>query len=359
MGGAGPVVADLQTGYSSPNSNMSTEPSSEPLVAAPPDSPLAQLVEYRAAQWPRSLWQLGSTLVGFGVFWTLAWWSLDVSYVLTLLLIVPTAGFLVRLFILAHDCGHGSFFQSRLANDLVGFMLGVLTLTPYYRWRKHHAIHHATSGNLDRRGHGDIHTLTVREYAQLSPWQQWAYRVFRHPLVLFGISPLLYFVIMQRMIFEPPAWKKERRSVHLTNLAILVQFLGMWWLVGLAPLLLVHLPVAWLASSVGVWLFYVQHQYETTYWQYQDRWEYVPACLEGSSYYQLPKVLQWLTANIGLHHIHHLDSHIPNYRLQECFDENPDLQTAHRLTIGESLACVKLKLWDEDTARMVGFPSRS
>jgi omega-6 fatty acid desaturase (delta-12 desaturase) len=275
---------------------------------------------------------------------------------LTLIAAVPAAGFLVRLFILAHDCGHGSFFPYRWANDTVGSALGILTLTPYHRWRKHHAIHHATSGDLDRRGFGDVYMLTVREYLKLPPLRQWAYRVHCHPLVLFGIGPFLYFVVWQRLTFEPRTWKKERRSVWLTNTGLLVCGAAIAWLIGLGPFLAVHMPIVALASSAGVWLFFVQHHFPETYWRRTGQWSYAAAGLQGSSCYQLPGILQWLTANIGIHHIHHLDSRIPNYNLRACFDENPEFQQVYRLTIRESLSCARLNLWDEETRELVEIP---
>jgi omega-6 fatty acid desaturase (delta-12 desaturase) len=198
--------------------------------------------------------------------------------------------------------------------------------------------------------------LTVREYTQLSSFDKWIYRVQRHPLVLFGIGPFLYFAVWQRLAFEPRSWKAERRSVYLTNVALFLGGGGIAWALGVGPFLAVHVPIIALASSAGVWLFYVQHHYETSYWRRNNEWDYVAAGLEGSSYYELPRVLQWLSANIGLHHIHHLDSRIPNYCLQACFDENPRLQQVHRLTILESLSCASLQLWDEDACRMVGIP---
>ena len=300
---------------------------------------------------------MSSSLVPFVLLWALMCVSLEYSYWVTILLALPTAGFLVRLFVLQHDCGHGSFFVSKTANDVVGCALGVLTLTPYYRWRKHHAIHHATSGDLDRRGHGDVHILTVEEYLRLAPLKRLAYRVHRNPLVLFVLGPFVYFVITQRFAFyESRLWKKERANVYWSNLALLACVLAMWWFIGLQQFLLVHLPVVALATSAGVWLFYVQHNFSATYWQHHDRWDYFAAGTLGSSYYHLPKVLQWITANIGLHHIHHLDSRIPNYRLQQCFDENPEFQSVNRFTLWDSLSCGSVKLWDEDKARMVGFP---
>jgi acyl-lipid omega-6 desaturase (Delta-12 desaturase) len=284
------------------------------------------------------------------------WFTLRYSYCLTLLLAIPAAGFLVRLFILQHDCGHGSFFSSKRINDLVGCALSVLTLTPYFRWRKTHAVHHATSGDLDRRGSGDVHMLTVNEYRKLSSFRRFVYRVHRHPIVLFGIAPILYFGVAQRFaFFEPHLWRKERLNVYCTNLALLMGSLTMAWLVGLNAFLLVHLPTVTLAASAGVWLFYVQHHFDPAYWQRHEKWNYFEAGADGSSYYELPAVLQWFTANIGLHHIHHLDSQIPNYHLQKCFDENPAFQRVNRLTFWESLSCASLKLWDEEKSELVGF----
>ncbi|MGE0760191.1 MAG: fatty acid desaturase [Pirellulaceae bacterium] len=327
------------------------------------DAPLVEgelpsLAPYRQSEWRRSLIQLAVTLSGFLLLWALAWWCLGISYLLTLAVAVPAAGFLVRLFILAHDCGHGSFFPSRRANEIVGCALGLLTLTPYHRWRKHHAIHHATTGNLDRRGSGDVHLLTVDEYTRLSPFRRWIYRLHRHPLVLFGIGPFLYFVVWQRLPMEPRSWKKERRSVQLTNLALIACGGLIASQLGLGPFLAVHIPIVALASSAGVWLFYIQHHFPSTYWRRSEQWDYAAASLEGSSYYQLPAILQWLTANIGIHHIHHLDSRIPNYNLQACFDQNATLQQAYRVTLRDSLASIRLALWDETTCQLVPIPKR-
>jgi acyl-lipid omega-6 desaturase (Delta-12 desaturase) len=312
------------------------------------------LARYRSPVLFRSVWQLVFSIVPFVLLWGTMWFSLRYSYWLTLLLALPTAGFLVRLFILQHDCGHGSFFKSKLANDTIGCALSLLTLVPYHRWRKIHALHHATSGDLDRRGHGDVHMLTVQEYRKLSPLGRLIYRIHRHPAILFGIGPFLYFVVLQRFAFyEPRTWKQERASVHWTNVALLAGVALISWIVGFKQFLLIHVPVVAIGSSAGVWLFYVQHQFETGYWRKHERWNYFDAGFAGSSYYQLPALLQWFTANIGLHHIHHLDSKIPNYNLQECFDENPALQHVARLTLWESLSCASLKLWDEEKSEMV------
>jgi acyl-lipid omega-6 desaturase (Delta-12 desaturase) len=316
------------------------------------------LSQYREPDLRRSVLQLVSSVVFFGLLWGLMWFSLRYSYGITLLLAVPTAGFLVRLFILQHDCGHGSFFKSKTLNDVVGFMLGVLVMTPYTCWRRQHALHHATSGDLDRRGTGDVHTITVAEYMALTPMKRLGYRIYRNPLFFFGIAPILHFAILQRFTTSlPRSWKQERAGVHGTNLAILVCFAAVAWLVGVRPFLLVHIPVTILASSAGAWLFYVQHNFEGTYWHREERWDFETAALTGSSHYDLPKGLHWLTANIGFHHIHHLDSRIPNYRLPECFEKNAEFQQANRITLWQSLSCSSLKLWDEDAGRMVGFRS--
>lgn len=314
------------------------------------------LAQYREPDLGRSVLQLLSSVVLFCMLWALMWCSLGYSYWLTLLLAVPTAGFLVRLFILQHDCGHGAFFKSKKLNDVVGFTLGVLVLTPYTCWRRQHALHHATSGDLDRRGSGDVHTITVAEYLALTPMKRLAYRIYRNPVVFFGIGPVIYFAVLQRFTAGVPrSWNKERTGVHITNLALLGCFLLIAWFVGLRHFLLVHVPVTILASSAGAWLFYVQHNFEATYWQRHEHWDFESAAWTGSSYYHLPRGLQWLTANIGFHHIHHLDSRIPNYRLPECFAKNLEFQQATRITLWQSLSCASLKLWDEDAGRMVGF----
>ena len=304
----------------------------------------------------RSLWQLGSTAALFVGVVVLMYLSLGVSYLLTLALAVPAAFLMIRLFIIQHDCGHGSFFRSNRLADLVGSVLGVFTLTPYHYWKKTHAIHHATSGNLEHRGFGDIDTLTVAEYLRLSRWGKFKYRVYRHPLVLFGIGAVIHFYIRHRIpTIVPKTWTRELRSILWTDvgLASFVTLMGVT--VGFKEFLLVHLPFTLLACSIGVWLFYVQHQFEPTYWEHDAAWEYEAAALQGSSYYQLPKFLQWLTGNIGLHHVHHLNARIPNYRLQQAFNEHPELQRVTRLTLWQSLRCIRLVLWDERQRKLVRF----
>jgi acyl-lipid omega-6 desaturase (Delta-12 desaturase) len=334
----------------------------QPFVA-PPSVDVASSTGYRAMTTPyreprlhSSLTQLIVSIVSFVALWALMWFSLRYSYALSLVLAIPAAGFLVRLFILQHDCGHGSFFKSKAANDAMGRALSILTMTPYDRWRKNHAIHHATSGDLDRRGCGDVHLLTVAEYRKLSSPKRLLYRVHRHPAVLFGIGSFLYFVIFQRFTFhDPHLSRKERAGVYWTNLGLLAGIAGMSWLVGFWTFLLIHTPILAAAASIGAWLFYVQHHFESTYWQRRESWNYFDAGLVGSSHYELPAVLQWFTANIGLHHVHHLDAQIPNYRLQECLDANPQLQRVPRLRLWESLSCASLRLWDEEKSEMVAI----
>jgi omega-6 fatty acid desaturase (delta-12 desaturase) len=314
------------------------------------------LKPYKQPSTWRSVVQLVDTAVPLVLLWVAMLWSLRVGYWLTLLLAVPTALLLVRLFILQHDCGHGAFFRSQKLNNLVGSVIGVLTLMPYGYWRKTHAMHHATSGDLDHRGFGDIDTLTVREYLALSSRKRLLYRLYRHPLVLLFIGPAYQFILKHRFPADlPRTWRREWASVHRTNLALLGLIVLMWFTVGFDRFLLVQLPITLLSGSIGVFMFYVQHQYEDTYWRYREAWDYYSAGLEGSSHFVLPKVLQWFTGNIGLHHIHHVASQIPNYRLQRCFDENPVLQQVTRLTIPESVKTLRMTLWDEDDRKLVGF----
>jgi omega-6 fatty acid desaturase (delta-12 desaturase) len=269
---------------------------------------------------------------------------------------VPTGFLFIRLFILQHDCGHRSFFPSRAANDVVGSLLGVVTLFPYGYWRRTHAIHHATSGNLEHRELGDIKTHTVGEYLDLSPMRRFWYRLYRHPLVLLGLGPAYQFVIKHRFPFDLPwAWKREWASVLWTNAGIALTFVALAAAFGWQAVALVHLPVVLVAGAIGVFLFYVQHQFEETYWEHDETWDFYRAGVHGSSLLDLPRPLHWLTGNIGYHHIHHLASLIPNYRLARCFHENPALQRVTRLTLGQALRCLRLKLWDEETRTLVGF----
>ena len=277
------------------------------------------------------------------------------SYWLALLLAPITAGFYVRTFILMHDCSHGSFTPSRRANEIIGFWTGVLTLTPFGQWRRDHALHHASSGDLDRRGFGDVTTLTVDEYLARNRWGRWRYRAFRHPIVLFVLGPV-YFLFLQR--FQTPAAEKGGKraaSVYLTNLAILLFYAPIFWFFGTWAMLSIYMPVYFIAVAAGFWLFYVQHQFEDTYWETHDSWDYGTAALQGSSYYRLPRVLEWITGSIGLHHVHHFDPKIPNYHLRECHEATPQFRKVPELTIRASVKSVSLKLWDPNERRLVGF----
>jgi omega-6 fatty acid desaturase (delta-12 desaturase) len=277
---------------------------------------------------------------------------LNVSYWLTLLLAIPTAGFMVRAFIIFHDCGHGSFFKSRKANTILGYITGIITLTPYHHWRHNHAVHHATAADLDRRGTGDVWTATVDEYLSFPRWKKYFYRFYRNPAVMFLLNPVLLFWIGHR--FAGKAKSRERFSVYWTNLTLLGILILANFTIGLKAYFLVQIPIIWIGTAVGVWLFYVQHNFEGVYWERHENWDFVKAGLEGSSFYKLPKVLQWFTGNIGFHHIHHLSPRIPNYKLERCHKENPIFQVTP-ITLLTSLKSLTYRLWDEKGSRLVGY----
>jgi acyl-lipid omega-6 desaturase (Delta-12 desaturase) len=312
------------------------------------------VAKYQQPALGRGLWQVANTLIPYGILWYLMYLSLAVSYWLTVPLAILAGGFLVRIFIIFHDCGHGSFFKSRRANDTLGFITGVLTWTPYHHWRWEHALHHATSGDLDRRGTGDIWTLTVQEYLEASRWKRFAYRLARNPIVLFGIAPLWLFAIRQRFP-SAKANRRERHSVAWTNLAIVGVGSGLIWAFGFKDYLWIQLTVITVAGSAGLWLFYVQHQFEGVYWQRAGQWDYTAAALQGSSFYRLPKVLQWFSGNIGFHHIHHLSPRIPNYHLEKCHLAEPLFQTVQPITLFASLRSFTFRLWDEQRCKLVGY----
>jgi acyl-lipid omega-6 desaturase (Delta-12 desaturase) len=315
---------------------------------------LEALDPYAKPHLGRSLRDLGTSVVPYLALSVAMYLALGASYLLVLAIAVPAAGFLVRTFIVFHDCSHGSFLPSKRANAWLGVGLGLLVYSPFMRWRHDHAIHHATSGDLDRRGGGDVHTLTVDEYVGL-PWRgRLGYRLFRNPLVMFGIGPIFALVVGPRLVSRS-ARPRLRRSVIGTNIALAVLVGGLCWLVGWRDYLLVQTPTVMLAGSAGIWLFYVQHQFEDAYWQGAAEWSYADAALRGSSYLKLPRVLQFFSGNIGLHHVHHLKARIPNYNLQRAHDENPIFHGVPTLSLWDGLRAVRFKLWDEERGRLVTF----
>ena len=314
------------------------------------------LNDYREPNQRRSTFELAITAGAYVLIWTLMWATLGLGYWLTLLIAVPAAGFLLRLFLIQHDCGHASFFRSRRTNDWIGRVIGPLTLTPYDYWRRNHGIHHASSGNLDHRGIGDVDTLTVREYLALPIWGRLRYRLYRHPFVMFGLGPSYLFLVRHRLPIGlmRKGWQPWV-STMVTNLAIALLVAAMMWLVGVGPFLLVHSPIMLLTASIGVWLFYVQHQFENTLWATPPDWSLHEAALHGSSHYDLPLVLRWFTGNIGVHHVHHLCSRIPFYRLPQVLRDHPELARIGRISLLESLKCARLVLWDENRQRLISF----
>jgi acyl-lipid omega-6 desaturase (Delta-12 desaturase) len=311
------------------------------------------LARYQSPELNRSLWQLANSVLPFLFLWYLMVRSLEVGYWLTLLLAIPAAGFLIRIFIIFHDCGHGSFFRSKKANRWAGIFTGILTLTPFEEWTHNHAVHHATAGNLDRRGTGDVLTLTVEEFLGLPWWKKVGYRLMRHPLLMFTVGAMVVFVIGHRFP-KQDSGRRERKSVLWTNLALAGIYGVLVALIGWKAVLLVQAPILFVGNSIGVWLFYVQHNFEGTYWERQEKWDFVKAGMQGSSFYRLPGILQWFTGNIGYHHIHHLSPRIPNYKLQACHEENAIFQVKP-LTLLTSLKSLHLRLWDEEKKQLVGF----
>ncbi|MEZ7195850.1 fatty acid desaturase [Pseudodesulfovibrio karagichevae] len=306
----------------------------------------------------RAAWQVADTFLPYLGVWALLihLFRTGASVFLILPLLLLGALLLVRIFIIFHDCAHGSFFASHRANVILGYVAGILTFTPYTYWKRNHLIHHASYANLDRRGVGDLWTLTVDEYRALSPLKRLAYRLYRHPLVFLGIGPGYSFLITQRFLYD---WqgKDERFSATVTNVALLATLVAAGLTIGFKTYVLIQLPIVLVGGAVGVWLFYVQHQFKGVYWAHQDDWDPVKAAMEGSSHYKLPKVLQWFTGSIGLHHVHHVLPRIPNYRLQECYDAVPEMRTVPQLTLFKSLGSLRLNLWDEGRRELISFKS--
>ena len=312
------------------------------------------VAKFQEPSLPRAIWQMVNTFGSYALLWWAMYVTLPISWWFVVPLAILAGGFVVRIFIIFHDCGHGSYFRSRRANDVVGFIAGVLTFTPYYHWRWEHSVHHATSGHLDKRGVGDIWTMTVQEYLEASRWRRFAYRLARNPFILFVIAPLYVFLISQRFP-SSNANPRERMSVWWMNLAIAALAAGLSFIFGLKNYILIQLIITSVAGSAGVWLFYVQHQFEDAYWERGEEWDYTRAALQGSSFYKLPKILQWFSGNIGFHHIHHLSARIPNYNLEACHNADPLFATVKPVTLLSSLKSLTYRLWDEKGRRLVSF----
>ena len=300
----------------------------------------------------RASWQIVNTVCVYLVLWGAIWWSLSVSWWLTIPLSILAGGFLVRIFIIFHDCGHGSFFASHTANAVWGFVTGLLTWTPFYHWRGDHAIHHGSAGNLDRRGIGDIWTMTVQEYVESTRWKRFSYRLARSPFVLFVVAPLVLMLVLQRFP-RRGASPRERDSVWVMNACIAALATGSMLVLGVVPYIIVQLTILMVAGSVGIWLFYVQHQFEDAYWERNANWDYATAALKGSSYFRLPRVLQWFSGNIGFHHVHHLSPRIPNYYLEACHRSDPLFHEVRPIGLWQAVRNLGLRLWDETSQRLV------
>lgn len=309
---------------------------------------------FEKTQLKTSLFQLFNTLVPFFLLWFLAYKSMAVSPWLTFAVAVVASGFVIRIFIIFHDCTHYSFFQNNKLNRSVGTILGIITLFPFSKWQREHSIHHATSSNLDKRGTGDVWVMTVDEYVGATAWMRLVYRIYRNPIVLFGLGPFYLYLVANRMN-RKDARLKERLNTYLTNASIVVIYAGLIYLIGLPTFLLIQLPIIFIAGSLGIWLFYVQHQFEDSYFEEESEWSFVKAAVDGSSFYKLPAVLQWITGNIGYHHVHHLSPKVPNYRLAEAHESTPPLHQATTITMSSSLKSINFRLFDEKNKQFVTF----
>ncbi len=319
-----------------------------------PDNWIKIISRYNKPDTLKSWWQIINSVGPYILLWFLMVKSLEVSYWLTLLLSVFAAGFMIRIFIIFHDCGHGSFFRSKRMNKIVGIITGLIVFTPYHKWHKDHLIHHQTVGNLDKRGTGDVKTLTVEEFTRLSKWERFSYRVYRNPIILFGIAPILLFTIQNRFTKKNMSGK-EKLFVHISNLALLIMLATMIVILGWKTYLLIQIPILYVATAHGVWLFYVQHQYRNVKWTNSENWDYKTIALKGSSLFKLPAVLNWFTGNIGYHHIHHLSPLIPNYNLKKCHGDNQIFQEIKPLTFLSAFESLLLRLWDEKRQMLIRF----
>lgn len=312
------------------------------------------VMPYAKSNTKASIIQLINTILPFFLLWYLAYQSLAVSIWLTLALAVVASGFVIRIFIIFHDCTHMSFFNNGKANRIVGTITGIITLFAFEKWKRNHAIHHATSSNLDKRGTGDVWVMTVEEYIGASFWLKIAYRLYRNPIIMFGFGPLYLFLISNRFN-RKGARRKERLNTYLINLSIIVIYALLIWAIGWQAFLIVQVPILFISGSLGIWLFYVQHQFEDSYFENESEWDYVKAAVDGSSYYKLPKIIQWLTGNIGFHHVHHLAPRVPNYNLEKAHESTPPLQKATTITLASSLKSIRFRLYDEDNKNFISF----
>ncbi len=314
----------------------------------------ADLLKFQHPSIWKGVWQIANSYIPYMALWWLAIVSLHYSYWLTLPICLLAAGFMVRIFIIFHDCGHGSFFPSKKANDILGIISGVITFTPYHYWKSSHAKHHATSANLDKRGFGDVWMMTVEEYRKASHLKRWQYRLYRNPLVMFGLGPIFIFLITHRIVRRKSNFE-ERMSVYLTNVAIAIIALAMIWGIGWKAYLMIQLPILFISLVAGIWLFYVQHQFEGVYWARAEEWNFMRASIQGGSYYRLPAILNWFSGNIGFHHVHHLNSRIPNYLLPKCHRQIPVFEKTPTIGFWSSFKSLRYRLWDERTQTLVGY----
>lgn len=313
-----------------------------------------QVAPFERPHHGRAAWQMVNSFVPYFGLWALMVWSFSVSYWLTLGLAVIAAGFLVRIFIIFHDCCHGSFFRSQRANAIVGTIAGLLTLTPYRYWRYTHAVHHATAGNLDKRGTGDVWTLTLEEYERASFWKKLGFRLYRNPFIMFGLAPFYMFFIHNRFAQPRHGWRRQW-EVQRANLGLVGIALFASWIMGFGHYLMIQVAVMMFSGSFGIWLFYVQHQFDGVYWERSGDWDYVDTALKGSSFYRLPRILQFFSGNIGFHHVHHLSPRVPNYYLESCHRNSPLLRSVKAVGLGESLSCLNYRVWDERRRKLVGL----
>ncbi len=306
----------------------------------------------------KSIWQICNSVIPYIFMWYLMYRSLQYSYWITLLLSIVASGFLIRIFIIFHDCGHRSFFKTKTANETVGKIMGILAFTPFYKWHHQHAVHHATSANLDKRGIGDVWTMTVDEYRNSSKWRRFVYRLFRNPFFMFTFGPLLV-VMFQNRVAKHNLTSKEKWNVYFTNLIIILMTILISLIIGFKAYLLIQLPVILISHSIGIWLFYIQHQFNDVNWEREMEWDYKTAAIRGSSFLKLPVILKWFTGNIGYHHVHHLSSKIPNYNLEKCHNENDIFKEVTPIILFSTFKMLKLRLWDEAAHRMISFKNLS